>query len=249
MRAAQRIAVWSFAAVLGVVIALGLAIVIGLVSGYSQWYASEGGVFADGAGSLWSLDEHVPSRPHTRHWALEWLPHIRETTILHQSGSLEPSGSDWLVKTADEFDDDNRISGELLPEQPTVPWGVPTPAPGEHVRIYSTGWPFPCLMGWEHLRGTNIATFDEQLGEAGLWWRPRRPPFQPFPYGVYWPGLLADVAFFFGVVVCGRCLFSSVRYLRSQSRSNLGQCPRCGYRTRVAPSRVCPECGEKTPIG
>lgn len=91
---------------------------------------------------------------------------------------------------------------------------------------------FPARRMW--LEGENLfATTGARFASASLYVIPLRP---------YWPGLLADSAFF---ALAWRLAVAMFIRARNRSRTRRGLCVKCKYDLKDLPT--CPECGTPVP--
>lgn len=105
------------------------------------------------------------------------------------------------------------------------------PRPPFTIDVYASGWPLPCV------RRASISppyTSMARVRETG--WKVRGVWLPTLPY---WPGLLADAAFW-GLPV--PLMVLGVAALRRARRRRGGLCVGCGYDLAGVASR-CPECG------
>jgi hypothetical protein len=123
---------------------------------------------------------------------------------------------------------------DVTPAEPPSFAAVPG-ADDEAALTEMRGWPAVCLYfnAFGHRNGGETTRLLVKLtprgGRVGL------------PFGVYWPGMILDIAFY-------TVPFAALRFaIRARQRSRhrrAGRCPSCGYDRRgIPPDAPCPECG------
>lgn len=135
-----------------------------------------------------------------------------------------------------------------------MPWFEPSrPDPAldaQERHLYCYGWPLPAVgqvRNFNFLPDGTFPTTIEGCVDLPPWFtRGRNPPMfsvWTLPIWPIWPGLivntLAAIPLSLGVLWLAAALLTRVRARRP------GCCPHCGYsRTGIAPTVVCPECGQ-----
>jgi hypothetical protein len=98
------------------------------------------------------------------------------------------------------------------------------------------GWPAVCLYHKVTVSQDEKTVTKHLIAEVNM-----RGDWVSLPFGVYWPGMIADFAFYTAIFAALR--FSAAR-VRHQRPKRQGVCVGCGYdRSGLAPDAQCPECG------
>lgn len=110
--------------------------------------------------------------------------------------------------------------------------------------VIATGWPWRALRTERRFDLGNINISHRQWSAAFLIVR-EGSLFEPLsarvvPYGVHWPGLIANTAVW---TLAWFAALMTITFARRFNRLRTNRCLECGYDLRGISTEVCPECG------